>query len=113
MGRGGEKNGVLELLAPAGKKPLATLTLSGLGIYRLAENTFAAPGDAIARVEATMYCERVGFTIDSAMDSPSAAGSPAPVSSPQAGAPSRADVITPLGDRLTARRQLLGQLRTR
>ena len=119
LGSGTEKNGVLEFLAPGSQTTIATLTLSGLGIYRLADDTFAATSQAIARVQATMYCERLAFNVDSPMDSPSTAGPPTALAAPPTAAapPSRADVIAPLGDapspRLTARRELLGQLRPR
>jgi hypothetical protein len=130
MGQGSEKSGTLEFLGPNGQT-LATLSFSGLGIYRLADDTFAAIGDALPRVQATMYCERLDLTLGSVMRSPRSNGAPVQFETASGGPvypaqfatasvetaypaqfatasagpnpPSRADVIVPLGEQAASR----------
>ena len=55
-----EKNGTLTFLSPNRQDKLASINLFNLGIFRLAD---ATPGgaDAIHRVSAELYCERMQF----------------------------------------------------
>jgi hypothetical protein len=57
-----EKSATLELLAANHKDVLLTLTLSGLGIYRLVADAQPAETEAIKRIRASMYCEQVAVT---------------------------------------------------
>lgn len=57
-GDGEEKSGSISLLDPARKDALLRLDLKGVGIFAL-ERAPAAGGDAIARLEARMYCEEM------------------------------------------------------
>jgi hypothetical protein len=59
-----EKNGSIELLAPNRQTVLATITLLGMGIYRLDDDwTGAEAGDKMRRVHAELYCEQMRFSI--------------------------------------------------
>jgi hypothetical protein len=57
-----EKSATLDLMAANRKDVLLTLTLSGLGIYRLVADAQPSDSDAIRRVKASMYCEQVAVT---------------------------------------------------
>ena len=71
-----EKSGTLEFLTPDLKDVLFTLTLSGLGIYKLRPEKVEAGAEAIRRLTASMYCEQVALTVG--------AGAPAPPPTPPA-----------------------------
>jgi len=57
-GRDREKIGTLEFLTPDHKEALFTLTLRGLGIFKL---TPEAGNEMARRVTAEMYCDDIGF----------------------------------------------------
>jgi hypothetical protein len=55
-----ERQGKIELLAPNRQTVLATITLLGLGIYRLDDDwTAAETADKVRRVQAGLYCEQM------------------------------------------------------
>jgi phage tail-like protein len=59
-----EKNGKIELLSPNRQTVLATITLLGMGIYRLEDDWTGADGaDKLRRVHAELYCEQMKFGI--------------------------------------------------
>jgi phage tail-like protein len=59
-----EKNGKIELLSPNRQTVLATITLLGMGIYRLDDDwTGAEAADKVRRVHAELYCEQMKFSI--------------------------------------------------
>ena len=55
-----ERAGKLEFLDPA-NKPLFTLSLSNLGIFKVAPEKTEAGSENIRRVKAEMYCEDISF----------------------------------------------------
>ena len=55
-----EKNGTLTFLSPNRKDTLATINLFNLGIFKLVDAT-PAGADAIHRITAELYCERMQF----------------------------------------------------
>jgi phage tail-like protein len=62
-----EKNGKIELLSPNRQTVLATITLLGLGIYRLDDDwTGADSAEKVRRVHAELYCEQMKFGIGQA-----------------------------------------------
>jgi len=63
-GQNEEKNGALQFRAADMKDVLFTLQFNNLGIFRLAP--VKASGEAVARVQAEMYCEQVLFMTGSA-----------------------------------------------
>ncbi len=62
-GETNEKNGTLLLLPPNGDrtKPLCTIILHNLGIYKLEREKAQVGADQIKRVTAELYCERMEF----------------------------------------------------
>jgi len=62
-GETNEKNGTLVLLQPNQDraKPLCTIILHNLGIYKLERDKQQANADQIKRVTAELYCERMEF----------------------------------------------------
>lgn len=60
---GGEKSGALVLLDPTMKGEIGRVALAGLGIYRLAREKAEANVDAVARVVAEVYCERMELAL--------------------------------------------------
>jgi len=58
-GQDREKPGILELLSPDLKGVLASLQFQNLGIFRIAREPVQAGADAISRVKAEMYCEKI------------------------------------------------------
>jgi hypothetical protein len=61
-GERNEKNGALVFLAPDAKE-LARLTLRNLGIFALRRRAQARAEDALARVTAELYCERMELAV--------------------------------------------------
>lgn len=62
-----EKHGKIELLAPNRQTVLATITLLGLGIYRLDDDwTAAETSDKVRRIEAELYCEQMKLAVGAA-----------------------------------------------
>ena len=59
-GQNQEKNGTLQLLAANLKDAFFTLQFKNLGIFRL--DPIQVSGDAIARVQAEMYCDQILLT---------------------------------------------------
>ena len=57
-----ERKGSIALLDPALKGELGRIDLDGLGIYRLRPEKAQAP-DAVARVAAELYCERMELAL--------------------------------------------------
>jgi hypothetical protein len=58
-----ERSGALTYLAPDLKTELGRVKLSNLGIFRLAPPPGKQTGDAIARVVAELYCERLELVL--------------------------------------------------
>lgn len=58
-GSGGEKNGKLEFLSADRREVLATVEFNGLGIFRL--EPIQEENDAVGRVSADLYCEKMAF----------------------------------------------------
>ncbi len=54
-----EKEGTLEFLGPSLKNVLCTISLFGVGIYKLSYNNATADGNAIKRMIAELYVERM------------------------------------------------------
>lgn len=57
-GQDKEKSGVIELLAEDAK-PLLTMQLSGLGVFRISSEQPTSSSDAVRRVRAEVYCEEL------------------------------------------------------
>jgi hypothetical protein len=60
-GQDKEKTATIEYLSATGTDVLATVELSGVGIYKLADEDAAAGSESIRRVVASMYCERASL----------------------------------------------------
>jgi hypothetical protein len=73
-GQSQEKKGTLTYLAPNRRDVLFTLTLTNLGIFKLASQEVEARSDKIRLVTAQMYCDAIGFNYGRLQTS-SAAGS--------------------------------------
>jgi hypothetical protein len=58
-----EKSGALVLLDATLKQEIGRVTLGGLGIYRLAREKSDASADAVARIVAELYCERMELAL--------------------------------------------------
>lgn len=58
-----EKNGTLDFLSSNLKDVIFSLTLSHLGIFRLAPDPFGPAGDSIRHVRAELYCEQMEFNL--------------------------------------------------
>jgi hypothetical protein len=61
-GEGNEKSGALVLMDPA-LQEIGRVTLAGLGIYRLRREKMEAGQEAVARVVAELYCERMELAL--------------------------------------------------
>ena len=59
---GSEKSGALVLL-DATLQEIGRVALAGLGIYRLAREKAEANAEAVARVVAELYCERMELAL--------------------------------------------------
>jgi phage tail-like protein len=62
-GQENEKSGKIELLSPNRQTVLATITLLGLGIYRLDDDWTGEAADKVRRVHAELYCEQMRYSI--------------------------------------------------
>ena len=62
-GDANEKSGALLFLAPDLKAELARITLHNLGIFALRRDRQGAGTDAIQRVTAELYCERMELAV--------------------------------------------------
>lgn len=62
-GDANEKSGALVFLAPDRKAELGRITLHNLGIFALRRNRPGAGTDAIQRITAELYCERMEFHV--------------------------------------------------
>jgi tail tube protein gp19 len=60
---GSEKSGALVLLDPTLKDEIGRVALAGVGIHRLAREKAEANVDAVARVVAELYCERMELAL--------------------------------------------------
>ena len=58
-----EKSGKLSFLAPDLKSVLAEISFFNLGIFRLEPEPQAVDAQAIARIRADLYCERIELTV--------------------------------------------------
>lgn len=83
-GEANEKSGALVLLTSDRKTELARITLHNLGIFALRRNRQVANNEAIQKVTAELYCERmelqVGAAAPAAKPEPRLVVPPAPVS---------------------------------
>jgi hypothetical protein len=61
-GQANEKSGTLEYLTPKLREALFGLTLSNLGIFKLSVESADSGSEAIRRVRAEMYCEKIQFS---------------------------------------------------
>ncbi len=62
-----EKGGRLVFLSPNRQTELLTLVFHNLGIFRLADEKHQANGDAIKRMSAELYCERIELSYNAAV----------------------------------------------
>lgn len=63
-GQDKEKPGVLEILSPDLKSVLASLQFQNLGIFKVAPEPGQAGAEAIGRIKAEMYCEKITATFN-------------------------------------------------
>jgi hypothetical protein len=64
-GENNEKSGTLELLAPNLQEVLFTVGFRGLGIFKLSRVDSGTTIETIPRLQASMYCEEMTFTVGS------------------------------------------------
>ena len=98
-GQDREKEGKLEFLSANRQDVLFTLSLHGLGIFRIGRVKETSGTAAVASVEAHMYCESMSFSYPKA----AAAAQPATSTSASAGAEPAAVLATALRDILAPR----------
>jgi len=62
-GEGKELSGSLEWMNPSTQKPVASLEMQNIGIFKLSSDAASSTGDAIRRMTAEMYLENARFKI--------------------------------------------------
>ena len=67
-GEKGEKNGALILLSPNRQSEVARINFFNLGIFKITPEKAEANSDAIKRINAELYCERMEFKIGGKME---------------------------------------------